>query len=146
MATVQRIVYGATVEWGTNGSTWDAIAECKGIAVPTVEIEYLDATHLESTGGYREYIPGLKDAGSITIPCGYSTEAYALAEGYMTNGTLVYFQTTMPTETGQTTGDIFEFTGYVVPQLETNEVGAIISMNLVIRTSGAPTYTEATVV
>lgn len=143
MATKQRIVYGATTEWGTDGSTWANVPECKGLAVPVIEIEYLDATHFESEDGYREYVPGLKDAGSVTIPCGYSSAGYATAHGYMEDSTLVYFRTEMPLEAGQTTGDIFEFTGYVTPQLETNEVGAIIAMNLVIRTSGAPTFTEA---
>ncbi|MCA0963280.1 hypothetical protein [Salipiger bermudensis] len=145
MATKQRIVYGATTEWGTDGNNLENVPECKGLGVPTVEVEYQDATHFQSPGGYREYVAGLKDAGSITIPCGYSSAGYAAAHGYMAAGTLVYFRTTMPLEGGQTTGDIFEFTGYVVPQLEQNEVGAIIGMNLVVRTSGAPTFTEATV-
>ena len=144
MATKQRIVYGATSKWGTDGSTWADIAECKGIAVPTVEVEYQDATHFQSPSGFREYVAGLKDAGAIEIPCGYSSAAYALAHGYMTNGTLVYFQTIMPTETGQVVGDTFEFTGYVTPKLETNAVGDIISMMLAVRTSGAPTFTAAT--
>ncbi|MBN9674643.1 hypothetical protein [Salipiger bermudensis] len=144
MATKQRIVYGATTEWSTDGSTWANVPECKGLGVPTVEIEYQDATNFDSEGGYREYVAGLKDAGQITIPCGYTSAGYATAYGYMTAGTLVYFQTTLPLEEGQTTGDIFEFTGYVTPQLEQNEVGAIIAMNLAIRTSGAPTFTEGT--
>jgi hypothetical protein len=144
MATKQRIVYGASVEWGTDGSTWADVPECKGLAVPTIEIEYQDATHLESPGGFREYITGLKDAGAIEVPCGYSSAAYEDAHGYMSNGTLVYFQTTMPLETGQATGDVFAFTGYVVPKLETNAVGDIIGMMLAIRVTGQPTFTRGT--
>jgi hypothetical protein len=142
MATKQRIVYGATSEWGTDGSTWASIPECKGIAVPEESVEYQDATHLGSPNGFREYVPGLKDAGEITIPCGYSTAGYNTAQGYRTNGTLIYFKTTMPLESGQTGGDEFEFTGYVSPQLETNAVGDIIAMNLVVRTSGGVTFTQ----
>ncbi|MCA0848338.1 phage tail protein [Salipiger thiooxidans] len=144
MATKQRIVYGATSKWGAGGGSLTDIPECKGIAVPTIEVEYQDATHLQSPGGFREYVPGLKDAGSITIPCGYSSAGYAAATGYMTNKTVVDFETTMPPEEGQSTGDVFTFTGYVVPQLETNEVGAIIAMNLVVRISGQPTFTAGT--
>lgn len=144
MATKQRIVYGATSEWGTDGSTWADIPECKGIAVPDDEVEYQDATHLKSPNGYREYIPGLKDAGQITVPCGYSSDAYEDAAGYRDNNTLVYFQTTMPLETGQSSGDVFTYQGYVNPKLETNEVGDIISMNLVVRVSGGATFTKGT--
>lgn len=146
MATKQRIVYGATTEWGTDGVAYVAIPEVKGLAVPETEIEYQDATSLDSTGGFREYIPGLKDAGEISIPCGYTSDGYDTAVGYQAAGTLIYFRTTLPLETGQTSGDVFEFTGYVSPALETNEVGDIISMSLNIRTSGSPTFTKGATV
>lgn len=144
MATKQRIVYGATAEWsGDGGSTYTSIPEVKGLAVPEIQIEYQDATSLDSTGGYREFVAGLKDAGEISIPAGYTSAAYNTAVGYQTNATLVYFKTTLPLETGQTTtGDVFEFTGYVSPQLETNAVGDIIAMNINIRTSGTVTFTQ----
>lgn len=144
MATKQRIVYGATTEWSNDGgTTWTAIPEVKGLVVPETSIEYQDATSLDSTGGFREFIPGLKDAGEISIPCGYTSGCYADAEGYRTAGTLISFKTTMPKETGQTiAGDTFEFSGYVSPALETNDIGDIIALNLNIRTSGAVTFTE----
>ena len=144
MTTKQRIVYGATSEWSTDGTTFTDIPECKGLAVPKVEIEYQEATHLQSVGGYKEYVAGLNDLGVIEIPCGFSTAGYALAHGYMIAKTLVYFKTEMPMETGQTAGDIFEFRGFVTPKLETNAVGDVIGMMLSVRTSGAMTYTEAT--
>lgn len=143
MATKQRIVYGATTEWsGDGGTTFTNVPECKGLVIPEVQVEYQDATSLDSQGGFREYVPGLKDAGEISIPCGYTSGAYADAEGYRAAGTLVHFKTTMPVETGQSTGDTFEFTGYISPALETNDVGDIIAMNLNIRTSGNVTFTE----
>ena len=141
MATKQRIAYGASVEWGTDGSTYTDIPEVEGLAVPEVQIEYHDVTSFDSTGGFREYIAGLKDAGEITIPCGYTTALYTSAVGYQTNGTLIYFKTTLPLETGQTDGDEFEFTGYVTPRLQTNAVGEPIKLELVVRTSGNVTYT-----
>lgn len=143
MATKQRIVYGSTVEWGTDGTVYTEIAEVKGIAVPETTVEYQDVTSLSSAGGFREFIPGLKDPGEIAIPAGYTSDMYALAKGYQTNGTLIYFRTTFPLETGQTTtGDVFTFTGYVSPMLETNAVGEPIAMMLNVRVSGSVTFTE----
>lgn len=144
MPTKQRIVYGATTEWsGDGGTTFTSIPEVKGLIVPETQTEYQDATSLDSAGGFREYVPGLKDAGEITIPAGYTSDAYDTAVGYQTNKTLVHFKTMLPRETGQTTtGDIFEFTGYITPVLETNDVGDIIGLNLNIRTSGAVTFTK----
>jgi len=145
MATKQRIVYGATSEWSDDGgTTFTSIAEAKSLVVPEVQIEYQDATNLDSPNGFREWIPGLKDAGEITIPCGYTSAAYETAVGYQTAGTLILFKTTLPLETGQATGDTFEFSGYVSPALETNAVGDIIGMNLNIRTSGDVTFTAGT--
>lgn len=136
-----RIVHGATSEWGTDGTTYTSIAEATALVIPETQVDYQEVTNLDSANGFREYVPGLKDAGEITIPCNYTSAIYALAEGYRTNQTLIYFRTTLPLETGQsTTGDVFTFTGYVSPQLETNAVVDIIAMNLVIRTSGAVTF------
>lgn len=144
MATKQRIVYGTTAEWSDDGgTTYTAIPEVKGLVVPEVQIEYQDATNLDSPNGFREYVPGLKDAGEITITSGYTSAGYATAEGYRTAGTLITFKTTLPLETGQSTsGDEFVFAGFVSPALETNDVGDIIAMNLNIRTSGDVTFTE----
>lgn len=140
--TKQRIVYGATSEWGTDGTTYTNVPECTALAVPNVEVEYLDATNLESPGGFREYIAGLQDAGTLEIPCGYSSDAYETAFGYQVAKTLVHFRTTLPLEDGQTSGDVFTFTAFVNPQLPTNAVGEIISMSLMLRISGQPTFTK----
>ena len=144
MPTKQRIVYGATAEWsGDGGTTFTTIPEVKGVAVPEVTQEYQEATSLDSAGGFREYVAGLKDAGEISIPMGYTSDGYETAEGYRAAGTLVHFKTELPLETGQsTTGDVFEFTGLVVPKLEQNGIGDILGMTLDIRVSGQPTFTK----
>lgn len=142
MATKQRIVFGTVTEWSTDGTTFTPIPEVKGLAVPEVDIEYQDVTNLDSAGGYREYIPGLKDAGEITMPAGYTSDLYELAVGYQNNGTLLYFRVTLPAEDGQAAGDVHQFEGYVRAQLEQNAVGDPIGMNLVVRTSGAPSFAK----
>jgi len=144
MATKARIVYGASTEWSSDGgTTYTNIDESTAIVVPETSVDYQDVSSLDSTGGFREYIPGLKDAGEISIPCNYTSAMYALASGYRSAGTLIKFQTTLPLETGQsTTGDVFVFEGYVSPALETNSVGDPISLTLNIRTSGAVSFTE----
>jgi len=139
MPTKALIVSGATSQWGTDGTTYQSIPEAQSLVVPTTEVEYVEATNLDS-GGFREFVPGLKDAGELTIPCNYTPDLYSAAQGYRQNGTLVYFQTTLPVFQGQTSGDVFTFRGYVTPSLETNATGEIISLNLGVRTSGVVTY------
>lgn len=142
MATKQRIVYGATVEWGDDGTTFTNVPEVKTLAVPSDEIEYVDATNLDSAGGYREYVAGLVDAGEITLNAGYTSDGFETAYNYQVNKTLVYFRTTLPVEEGQSTGDVFEFTALVRAQLQQNAVGELIGFDMVLRISGQPTFTK----
>lgn len=144
MATKQRIVWGAKTQWAEAGGSLVDIPEVKGLAVPVPSVEYQDATSLDSANGYREFVAGLKDAGEISLPCGYTSGGYEAAYGYFMSGTLLDFSTVLPVETGQDTGDEFAFQGYVTPEMETNNVGDIIGMSLNIRVSGKPTWTKGT--
>lgn len=144
MATKQRLVYGSTIEWSSDGTTFTNLPEAKALAVPETEQDYQDVTTLDSPNGFREYIPGLKDAGEISIECGYTSDAFETALGYQTNKTLVHFEVTLTPEPGVTGGDVFEFTAFVNPSLQSNEVGAPIGFTLNLRVSGAPTMTKGT--
>jgi hypothetical protein len=140
----QIIAYGALVERSTNGTTWTAIPECKGVAVPVVETEYLDATSLDSPNGFREYVKGLKDAGIITVPCGYTTAGYTQQLADQAEDEPIYYRTTMRPAPGQSTGDIFEFRGFPTPQLEAGDVGELVAMSISIRTTGDLEWTAGT--
>jgi predicted secreted protein len=38
---------------------------------------FLDVTSLDSTGGYREFITGFRDAGTISLKMNFTTASYA---------------------------------------------------------------------
>ena len=138
----QIIAYGATVERSFDGTTWTKIPECNGVAVPVVETEYLDATSLDSPNGFREYVKGMKDAGVISVPCGYTAAGYEqqLADQAATGP--VYYRTTMKVAPGQSSGDVFEFRGFPTPQLESGDLGDLVGMTVSIRTSGGVEWTR----
>jgi predicted secreted protein len=46
--------------------TWTTVAEVGNITPPSFSRDAQDATHTESTEGWREFIPGLKDAGELS--------------------------------------------------------------------------------
>lgn len=140
----QIIAYGATVERSTDGTTWTEIPECKGVAVPVVETEYLDATSLDSPNGFREYVKGLKDAGVISVPCGYTSAGYEQQLGDQAEAEPIYYRTTMKPAPDQSTGDIFEFRGFPTPQLEAGDVGELVMMSISIRTTGDVEWTAGT--
>lgn len=143
MATKKRIVYGAQTEWSFDeGAAWDDIPECTAIAIPEDSVEYKDATHLQSPGRRREFIPGLIESGDISLPCNYTSGCYATAHAAMLAGTLVHFRTTMPVEQGQSSGDVFTFQGYVVPKLEGGKSEDDLNLSLEVKPSGDCTFAE----
>lgn len=140
----QIIAYGAKVERSTDGTTWTEIPECKGVAVPTVSTEYIDVTSLDSPDGFREYVKGLKDAGELSVPCGYTAEGYEQQIADQASNTPIYYRTTMRPAPGQSSGDVFEFRGFPTPQLEAGGVGEIVGMMVMIRTTGDVEWTKGT--
>lgn len=141
----QIIAYGATVERSVDGTTWATIPECAGVAIPTVETEYVEATSLDSAGGFREYIKGLKDAGVLSVSAGYTADGYEQQLADQAESGAIYYRTTLQPQPSQTTGDIFEFRGFPTPMVEGNDVGALVGMTISIRTTGDVTWTKGTV-
>ena len=138
----QIIAYGATVERSTDGTTWARIPECKGVAVPVVETEYLDATSLDSPNGFREYVKGMKDAGVISVPCGYTAAGYEQQLADRDAAEAIYYRTTMKPAPGQSSGDVFEFRGFPTPQLQSGAAEELVGMSISIRTTGNVTWTR----
>lgn len=142
MATKQIIAYGAKVERSDDGgTTWEDIPECKGVAIPQVETDYQEVTSLDSPNSFREYVKGLKDMGEISVPCGYTSAGYEQQLADESKNGAIEYRTTLKPAPGQTTGDIFEFSGYPTPQVEGGDLGAPIEMNISIRTTGEVEWT-----
>lgn len=140
MASKQIISYGATVERGTDGVTYTEIPECKGVAVPEVEQEYPEVTNLDSPNGFREYIKGLKDAGNIEVPCGYTRAGFEQQLADQAAPDAIYYRVTLRPQPDQTIGDKFTYRGFPTPRLAPGDVGAPIEMNIMIRVTGDFTW------
>lgn len=50
-----------------NGAIYVDVAQVTNISGPSVSRDSIETTHHTSSGGFREYIPGLKDAGEVSI-------------------------------------------------------------------------------
>lgn len=145
MASKQIIAYGATVERSVNGTSgWVRIPECKGVAVPVVAQEYPEVTSLDSAGGFREYVKGLKDAGEISIPCGYTALGYEQQLADNAAADAIYYRVTLRPAPDQSTGDVFAYRGFPTPELEDNGIGDPIGMTIKLRITGAVTWTRGT--
>lgn len=56
---------------GESPQGWDLIPEPKDIDGPEITPEFIDFTHQQSPGGFRERKPGLKSSGDVTFRCNY---------------------------------------------------------------------------
>jgi len=59
-----------------DGSAWVNLAEINSITGPTMTRDFIDVTSLDSTGGYREFIAGFRDAGTISLSMNFTRATY----------------------------------------------------------------------
>jgi predicted secreted protein len=55
----------------------DTVAEINSISGPNMSRDTIDVTSLDSTGGYREFIPGFRDGGEVTLSCNWTLSAWS---------------------------------------------------------------------
>jgi hypothetical protein len=140
MSSKQIIAYGGKTNRSVLGAMFTAIPEAKGLGIPTVETNFADVTNLDSPGGFKEYIKGLKDSGVLTVPCGYTSAGYAEQLSDADLDDPVFYETTLKLAKGQTTADVFTFQGFPTVSVETGDLGAPIGMTVSIRVTGAVTF------
>lgn len=136
------IAYGGSLERSDDGVTFTRIPEVSGIAIPQTTTEYQDVTSLDSEGGFREYIKGLKDAGEVTVPMRYTADGYEQMVEDQNAADAIYYRATMRPQRDQSTGDVFEFRAFPTPELEANDLGTPVGINLQLRMTGAPSWTR----
>lgn len=135
-------VYGGSVEWSDDGTTWVPIPGAKGITVPEVSQDFKDATSLDSPNGFKEYSKGLKDAGEITLSCNYSKALYAAAAAKAASATATYLRVTLVPDTDQSAGDTFAWQAWVTPSVPQADVEGDMMLDIKQRVTGGVTWTQ----
>lgn len=116
------------------GETFTTVAEVTGLGGPSEALELIDATHMESPSGYREYIPSLKDSGEISVDLNFlpaDTNQGGLRDDLVArelrNWQLVW------TDTGGTT---YSFSGYVTAVEPKASIDDKLSASATIKVTG----------
>lgn len=99
----------ATAITGSSGE----LVEVTSVGFPNSEVELIEATHHQSTGGQREHVAGLIDIGEMAVEMnlvpGSTTDT--TAETAVASRALYYWKLTVPAGTGTWT---YSGQGYVV--------------------------------
>jgi predicted secreted protein len=75
-----------------SGSAWVTLAEVTSITGPTMTRDFIDVTSLDSTGGYREFITGFRDAGTISMNMNFTRDSYDALKTDFESPTLQNYQ------------------------------------------------------
>lgn len=120
---------------GADPEVFTTIAEVQDISGPEMSLSMEDATSHDS-GGWREEIPTLLEAGDITFDINYyADETQEILEQAQYNRARLNFQMVVPMDTPVTK----EFSGYVTGFGFNAPVEGIFRASVTIRVSGAVT-------
>lgn len=119
--------------WRWNGSSaWAAIAEISAIDGPTKTRETIEVTALDSIGGYREYIPSLREGGTISLTMNYTRDTYDLMNGDFEDNNTQNYLISIPDDDNTH----MEFEGLVTEIPFSASVGDKITANVTIKITG----------
>lgn len=79
-----------------SGSAWVALAEINSITGPGMTRDFIDVTSLDSTGGYREFIAGFRDAGTVVLAMNFTRDTYELMKTDFESDTKGNYQIILP--------------------------------------------------
>jgi predicted secreted protein len=118
-----------------SGSAWEAIGEVTDINGPGMTRATIDTTHLATEGGYRTFITGFRDAGTLTFTMNFTRDSFELLKTDFESDDAVDFELVLPDEDNTS----FEFSGLVTEMPLTIPTDDKITNSVTIKISGAIT-------
>ena len=82
--------------WNTSTSAWEAISEINSITGPSMSRDTIDVTSLDSTGGYREFITGFRNAGTVVLAMNFTRDTYEQMKNDFESNTAQNYQILLP--------------------------------------------------
>jgi len=62
--------------WNTSTGQWENIAQINSITGPGMSRDTIDTTALDTTGGYRTFITGFRNPGTLTLTMNFTRDTY----------------------------------------------------------------------
>lgn len=120
--------------WGGNADpNWNDIAEINSITGPTKSRDTIDVTSLDSTGGYREFIAGFRDGGTVTLPMNFTRDTYDTMNADFESDLHQHYEILLP----DVENTSFEFVGLVTELGLAIPTDDKITADVTIKVSGA---------
>lgn len=114
------------------------IAEINSVTGPSMVRQTIDVTSLDSTGGYREFITGFRDPGTVVLNMNYKKQNYDVMMSDFEAAATVSYSIVLP-DTGASQLD---FEGLVTEMPLRIPTDDKITMDVTIKITGAVTFTS----
>ena len=124
-----------------SGAAWEDLAEISSISGPTMTREFIDVTSLDSTGGYREFISGFRDGGTVSLTMNFTRATYDMMKEDFEDVSSKFYEIVLPdkNEDGEYINTSFEFEGLVTElplEIPTDDK---VTANVTIKVNGKVT-------
>lgn len=132
--------FGSALKRGDGASpeTFSAIANVTSISdVPNISVESLDSTAHDTPDGFRTYLPGLGDAGEISITIRFTPTDHEQLYTDATTKVVGNWQMEWPD------GTTLDFSAFINALTTSAPHDGLQEGNVTFRTSGLPTLTVA---
>ena len=116
----------------------DSVAEINSISGPNMSRGTIDVTSLDSTGGYREFIAGFRDAGEVTLDCNFAIGEWDYWLADFESDTLV----TYSIELSNTEASVFSFSALCTALGVAVPMDDKVTCSVTLKISGAITFTS----
>lgn len=124
-----KAITGQGTIFKRNGSP---IGEINSIDGPTKSRETIEVTRLEDVDGYRQYIAGLREPGTVTLNMNFTRENYDLLNADFESDTIQTYAIELPDEDET----VFTFSGFVTELPISIPIGDKITCDVTIQISG----------
>ena len=123
---------GALLRKHISGSTWASVGEITTLTGPNMSRESIDVTSLASTGGYREYISGLRTPGTLTFTMNFNRTDYDTMKADFDAETAQDYELILPDDDNTS----LEFSAFVTDLPLNLDPGAQITCNVTFQITG----------
>lgn len=123
---------------GSGPITYTQVGEVTDISLPNLTRDSKDATHYQSKGGWKEFIPGLPDGGEVKYTIQFdSTADMATMLADFQIRTLMPYQVEWPDAT------LWEFQGFITSIQPVVPMDERMTAEVTIKISGKPAFMGA---
>ncbi len=122
--------------WG--GSDWVSVAEIKAISGPGMTRDMIDVTSLDTIGGYREFIPGFRNGGTVGLTMNFTRAGWDIMHTDFESDVIQNYEFILPD------ADLtaIEFEGLIVEMPLSVAVGDAVGVEIKIQITSAPVITS----